>query len=140
MIEKIYLQLKIKICSHNINEAVFVFQIGGLVVFSIGVYTLVERSFMTELLGSNLYTGTVYVLVVTSALVCILSFFGCMGAAREIKCLLLTVSNIQILNDLELHNRSEFNSQFLLFVFNLLFHFLYNETKIICLQLRRIQI
>lgn len=69
----------------------FVVQIGGAVVFGLGLWTLVDRSFMTELLGTNLFTGATYVLIVTSALVCVVSFFGCLGAAREVKCMLLTV-------------------------------------------------
>jgi tetraspanin-11 len=59
----------------------------------LGLYTLVERNFMSELLGTNLFSGAVYVQIITSALVCLLSFFGCFGAIREIKCMLLTVSN-----------------------------------------------
>lgn len=68
-------------------------QIGGAIVFGMGVWTLVDKNFITELLGTNLFSGAVYVLVITSALVCLLSFFGCMGAAKEVKCMLLTVSN-----------------------------------------------
>lgn len=47
---------------------------------------------MKELLGTNLFSGTVYVLIVTSAIVCLVSFFGCFGAAKEVKCLILFVS------------------------------------------------
>ena len=46
---------------------------------------------MNELLGTNLFMGAVYVLIVTSIIICILSFVGCMGAAKEVKCLLLSV-------------------------------------------------
>jgi tetraspanin-11 len=58
----------------------------------LSLITLVDRNFLSELLGTNLFSGAVYVLVVTSALVCLLSFFGCFGAVREVKCMLLTVS------------------------------------------------
>ncbi|XP_055906254.1 CD151 antigen [Eupeodes corollae] len=64
--------------------------IGGLVVFCLGIWTIVDQSFMNELLGTNIFSGAVYVLIVTSVCVCILSFVGCMGAAKEVKCLLLT--------------------------------------------------
>lgn len=67
-------------------------QVGGAIVFVLGLITLVDRNFLSELLGTNLFSGAVYVLVITSALVCLLSFFGCFGAIREIKCMLLTVS------------------------------------------------
>lgn len=66
-------------------------QIGGAIVFGLGIWTLVDRSYMTELLGTNLFTGATYVLIITSALVCVVAFFGCLGAAREVKCMLLTV-------------------------------------------------
>jgi len=67
-------------------------QIGGAIVFVIGLITLIDRNFLSELLGTNLFSGAVYVLVITSALVCLLAFFGCFGAVKEIKCMLLTVS------------------------------------------------
>ncbi|CAO1303130.1 unnamed protein product [Diamesa hyperborea] len=68
----------------------FIIFIGGAIVFVMGVWTLVDKNFLSELLGTNLFSGAVYVLVITSALVCLLSFFGCMGAAKEVKCMLLT--------------------------------------------------
>lgn len=61
-------------------------------MFVLGLITLIDRNFLSELLGTNLFSGAVYVLVITSALVCMLAFFGCFGAVREIKCMLLTVS------------------------------------------------
>lgn len=56
------------------------------------MWTVVDKNFINELLGTNLFSGAVYVLIATSALVCLLSFFGCIGAAKEYKCMLLTVS------------------------------------------------
>lgn len=67
-------------------------QCGGATVFGLGLWSLIDNSFVNELLGTNLFSGAVYVLIGTSALVCVLSFFGCLGAAREVKCMLLTVS------------------------------------------------
>lgn len=63
-------------------------------MFGLGVFTLVDKNFVNELLGTNLFSGAVYVLIATSALVCLLSFFGCMGAAKEYKCMLLTVRSM----------------------------------------------
>lgn len=68
----------------------FVIFIGGAIVFVLGVWTLIDKNFLSELLGTNLYSGAVYVLVITSAMVCMLAFFGCFGAAKEVKCMLLT--------------------------------------------------
>lgn len=75
----------------NIEQKISIVQVGGAVLFGLGLWTLVDRSYMTELLGTNLFTGATYVLIITSALVCVVSFFGCLGAAREVKCMLLTV-------------------------------------------------
>lgn len=58
-----------------------------------GIITLTDRNFLSELTGSNLFTGAAYALVISSALACLLAFFGCFGAVKEIKCMLLTVSS-----------------------------------------------
>jgi tetraspanin-11 len=52
---------------------------------------LADKAFINELLGTNLFMGAVYILIATGALVAILAFFGCIGAVKEIKCMLLMV-------------------------------------------------
>lgn len=64
-------------------------QTGGLVVFSIGVWTLSDKSFMERLLGSNLYVASAAILIATGLVVTIISFLGTLGAYREIRCMLL---------------------------------------------------
>lgn len=66
-------------------------KVGGAIMFGLGIWTVVDKNFMNELLGTNLFAGATYVLIITSALVCMVSFFGCIGAAKEVKCMLLTV-------------------------------------------------
>lgn len=61
---------------------------------AISVYTLYDKSFIKELLGTNLFTGAVYILIVTGVLLSFLSFLGCAGAVKEVKCMLLTVRNV----------------------------------------------
>lgn len=56
---------------------------------------------MNELLGTNLFSGAVYVLLVTSVAICLLSFLGCVGAGKEVKCLLLTVR--EMISSLDLY-------------------------------------
>lgn len=63
--------------------------IGGIVVFSVGVWTLADRSFMERLLGSNLYISSAAILIATGIIVTIVSFLGCFGGYKEIKCMLL---------------------------------------------------
>jgi tetraspanin-11 len=67
-------------------------QVGGVTVLGIGIWTLVDKSFMNELLGTNLFLGAVYILIATGAIISLIAFFGCLGALKEIKCMLLTVS------------------------------------------------
>ncbi|KAI2796532.1 hypothetical protein BLOT_015739 [Blomia tropicalis] len=63
--------------------------IGGLVVFAIGVWTLVDRSFMERLLGSNLYVTSASLLIAAGIIVAFISFLGSLGAYKEIRFMLL---------------------------------------------------
>uniref|UniRef100_A0A1B6E035 Tetraspanin n=1 Tax=Clastoptera arizonana TaxID=38151 RepID=A0A1B6E035_9HEMI len=74
---------------YSMFVANFVIFIGGITIFSIGIWSLMDKSFINELLGTNLFMGAVYILIATGALVALISFFGCVGAFKEIKCLLL---------------------------------------------------
>ena len=47
---------------------------------------------MEQLLGTNLYMSAAYILIATGVVVILISFLGCLGAVKEIKCMLLTVS------------------------------------------------
>ncbi|CAD7005830.1 unnamed protein product [Ceratitis capitata] len=57
--------------------------IGGATVFTLTLWTLVDRSFMNELLGTNLFSGAVYVLLVTSVAICLLSFWVVLARAKK---------------------------------------------------------
>lgn len=59
-------------------------------MFSIGVWTLNDRSFMERLLGTNLYVASAAILIVTGSIVAIISFLGTFGAYKEVRCMLLT--------------------------------------------------
>ncbi|XP_077297100.1 tetraspanin 74F [Arctopsyche grandis] len=75
---------------YGLFVANFLTFLGGLVVLAIGLWMLIDRTFINDLIGTNLFQGSIYVLIATGALITFISFFGCMGAAKEIKCLLLT--------------------------------------------------
>uniref|UniRef100_A0A1A9UM22 Tetraspanin n=1 Tax=Glossina austeni TaxID=7395 RepID=A0A1A9UM22_GLOAU len=75
----------------------FIIFVGGATLFCLSLWTLVDRNFMNELLDTNLFSGAVYVLLVTSMTICVLSFVGCVGASKEVKCLLLTYFIIVVL-------------------------------------------
>lgn len=69
----------------------FIIFIGGCTVAGLAIWALVDRvPFITELLENNLLTGAVYVLLVGGIIVAFISFFGCLGASKEVKCMLLT--------------------------------------------------
>lgn len=59
----------------------------------LGIWALVDKvPWVGELVGNDLLTGAVYVLLVGGIVVAFIAFFGCVGASREVKCMLLTVS------------------------------------------------
>ncbi|KAG7206900.1 hypothetical protein KM043_000797 [Ampulex compressa] len=69
----------------------FIIFIGGIVVAGLAVWALVDKvPWIGELVGNDLLTGAVYVLLVGGIIVVVIAFFGCIGAAREVKCMLLT--------------------------------------------------
>ncbi|XP_052129405.1 tetraspanin-18, partial [Frankliniella occidentalis] len=68
----------------------FVIFLGGAVVLGIGVWTLLDKAFITELTGTDMFLGAVYILIATGGLVTLIAFLGCVGAVKEVKCMLLT--------------------------------------------------
>lgn len=68
----------------------FIIFLGGMIVVGLGIWTVVDKSFANELLGTNLYAGAVYVLIATGILVSLISCFGCFGSAKEVRCMLVT--------------------------------------------------
>jgi tetraspanin-11 len=62
------------------------------VVMAVGIWTCVDHAYMEQLLGTNLYMSAAYILIATGVVVILVSFLGCLGAVKEIKCMLLTVS------------------------------------------------
>lgn len=58
-------------------------------MFGIGLWIIIEQSYANELLGTNLFGGTVYILTVMSFVAVITTVLGYFGAIKEIKFLLL---------------------------------------------------
>lgn len=79
----------------------YCFQIGGVVITGLAIWAFVDKvPWIGELVGNDLLTGAIYVLLAGGILVAIIAFFGCVGASREVKCMLVTVSPILNYNDL----------------------------------------
>lgn len=71
------------------------FQIGGVAIIGLATWALLDKvPWIGELVGNDLLTGAIYVLLVAGIIVALTSFFGCLGASREVKCMLLTVNLI----------------------------------------------
>jgi len=63
---------------------------GGIAVLAVGIWTCVDKGYLEELLGNDLYMSSAYILIAMGSTIIVISFIGCLGAIREIKCLLLT--------------------------------------------------
>lgn len=72
------------------NKIIVSLQVGCLAVFGIGLWIIIEQSFANELLGTNLFAGSMYVLTTMSFVGVVASIVGFFGARKEIKFLLLT--------------------------------------------------
>lgn len=68
---------------------------------AVGIWTCVDHSYMEQLIGTNLYISAAYILIATGVVVVLISFLGCYGAIKEIKCMLLTVSAFSLFNSYE---------------------------------------
>uniref|UniRef100_T1JE10 Branched-chain-amino-acid aminotransferase n=1 Tax=Strigamia maritima TaxID=126957 RepID=T1JE10_STRMM len=71
--------------------------IGGVSVLGVGIWTCVDKTTFVEVVGSNLYLTAAYIMIVTGAIIAIISFLGCLGAWTENKCLLVTYFIILLL-------------------------------------------
>ncbi|CAL1290918.1 unnamed protein product [Larinioides sclopetarius] len=79
-----------KVVKYALFLANCVILVCGISVFSVGVWTFADKSFMERLLGTDLYVSATAILIATGVIVTIISFLGCFGAIKEIKCMLLT--------------------------------------------------
>ncbi|XP_072941652.1 tetraspanin-18B-like isoform X2 [Epargyreus clarus] len=77
----------VKMCLIVINVATF---IGGAITLGVGVWVYEARSFPSTLMSNNMYIASLVVVLAMGAALMLLSVLGCCGAAREVKCMLLT--------------------------------------------------
>lgn len=83
--------MRLKIINFRIVYFLYTFQIGGVIAVALGIWTVVDKSFANELLGTNLYSGSAYILIATGLLISLISCFGCFGSVKEVRCMLVTV-------------------------------------------------
>jgi len=63
--------------------------VAGVVLLALAIWTLKDKAFLDELLRSRLYMDATYIILVVSAVLTLLSCFGCFAARKEIKCFVL---------------------------------------------------
>jgi hypothetical protein len=73
------------------NLTIFFF---GMVVLGVGIWMAVERSFMTYIIGSDLYSVTIYMILIGGGFVFFVSFLGCCGAITENRCMVMTFAAV----------------------------------------------
>lgn len=64
--------------------------IAGIAALCIGLWIWGTRSFSTTLMSNNMFTASMAVVVAMGIAMMLLSLLGCCGAAKEVKCMLLT--------------------------------------------------
>ncbi|XP_076370015.1 tetraspanin-11-like isoform X1 [Tachypleus tridentatus] len=68
----------------------FLILIGGIVLFVIGAWTLVDKSHTKGVVGNDLYFSCSAIFIATGVIAVIITFLGLLGAVKKIKGLLLT--------------------------------------------------
>ncbi|KAG1672308.1 Tetraspanin-11 [Nymphon striatum] len=66
------------------------YRVGAITIMAVGIWTLLDKSYLENFLGTNLYKSSASILIAMGVTVLLISFLGCLGAIREIKCMLLT--------------------------------------------------
>ena len=68
-------------------------QMGSIAILVFGIWAAVDRPYLEQVLGESIYMSAAYILIGVGILAFIISFLGCFGALKEIKCMLLMVSS-----------------------------------------------
>lgn len=64
--------------------------VGGIAILVIGIWTLLDKSFIEVLLRNNLFMSAAYIMIISGSVSTIISIVGLVGAAKETKCLLIS--------------------------------------------------
>jgi len=71
--------------------------IGCVLLVIVGVWTLLDKSFLSGLLSDRLFLSCAYIQLTAGILCLVNSLFGCYAAFREVKCLLVVYSSFSCL-------------------------------------------
>lgn len=75
----------------------FLIWVSSIVILVLGIWTVVDRPYLERLLGNEMYMTAAYILIATGCIIFFISFLGCFGALKEVKCMLLTYFIIVLL-------------------------------------------
>lgn len=67
----------------------FLFFAIGCAIVGLGIWILLERNYMSALVGSTLMTAAAWVIIIAGGFVVIVSLFGCIGSIIENKCMIV---------------------------------------------------
>jgi len=67
----------------------FIFWLLGIVVMGFGIYSIVKAGDYKALIEETNITSGANILIASGALVCLIGFFGCCGAIKDSKCMLI---------------------------------------------------
>ena len=57
-----------------------ILQVGALTVMAVGIWTILDKSYLENLMRNTLYMSAAYTLIAVGAITIIISFLGCMGS------------------------------------------------------------
>ncbi|XP_064602794.1 CD151 antigen-like [Liolophura sinensis] len=69
----------------------------GAVILGIGIWTAVDRIFLSEIIGTYLYSAASYLLITGGGIILIVSFVGGFGACTKMRCMLITYFGLLVL-------------------------------------------
>lgn len=75
----------------------FIIWVSSIAILVLGIWTVVDRPYLENLLGNDMYMTAAYILIATGCIIFFISFLGCFGALKEVKCMLLTYFIIVLL-------------------------------------------
>uniref|UniRef100_A0A6A7FYY9 Tetraspanin n=1 Tax=Hirondellea gigas TaxID=1518452 RepID=A0A6A7FYY9_9CRUS len=75
----------------------FIIWVGSILLLVLGLYTLLDKPFMEQLLGGQVYATAAYIIIAVGVVAFFVSFLGCFGALKEIKCMLFMYFIITLL-------------------------------------------
>ncbi|CAG0919707.1 unnamed protein product [Notodromas monacha] len=67
-------------------------RVGGIAVLAIGIWTVVDKKFLENLVDVSLFFSAAYIEIGAGVVAVFIAFLGCFGALKEVRCMLLTYS------------------------------------------------